>query len=84
MDSVMGKGNNSVIEMLYRDVTAETIINACEFVYKYSIPEGLQNYRNPVLFLRGERESYPKKSAAILISRLFEMPTPEYVFQNKN
>ena len=73
MDSVMGKGNNSVIEMLYRDVTAETIINACEFVYKYSIPEGLLNYRNPVLFLRGERESYPKKSAAILKNYLPHM-----------
>ena len=39
MDSVMGKGNNSVIEMLYQDVSSETIINACEFVYKFSIPE---------------------------------------------
>ena len=66
IDSVMGKGNNSVIEMLYQDVTSETIINACEFVYKYNIPAGLRHYRNPVLFLRGERESYPKKSAAIL------------------
>ena len=27
MDSVMGNGNNSVIEMLYQDVSSETIIN---------------------------------------------------------
>ena len=66
LDSVMGKGNNSVIEMLYQDVSSDTIINACEFIYKYEIPIGLSNYRNPVLFLRGSRESYPRKSAAIL------------------
>ena len=66
MDGVMGKGNNSVIEMLYQDVSSDTIINACEFVYKYDIPIGLSNYRNPILFLRGSRESYPKKSAIIL------------------
>lgn len=66
MDSIMGKDNNSVIEMLYQDVSSDTIVNACEFVYKYDIPMGLSNYKNPVLFLRGSRESYPKKSAAIL------------------
>ena len=66
IDGVMGKGNNSVVEMLYQDVSSETIINACEFVYKYHIPMGLSNYRNPVLFLRGSREPYPRKSAAIL------------------
>ena len=66
LDSVMGKDNNSVIEMLYQDVSSETIKNACEYVYKYDIPKGLNNYRNPVLFLRGSRETYPKKSAAIL------------------
>ena len=66
IDSVMGKGNNSVIEMLYQDVLSNTIRNACEFVYKYDIPTGLSNYKNPVLFLRGSREPYPKKSAAML------------------
>lgn len=66
IDSVMGKGNNSVIEMLYQDVSSNTITNACEFVYKYDIPAGLSNYKKPVLFLRGSRETYPKKSAAML------------------
>ena len=73
LDSVMGKGNNSVIEMLYSDVTSDTIINACEYVYKYDIPAGLRNYRNPVLFLRGSRETYPRKSAAILKTYLPQM-----------
>ena len=73
IDSVMGKGNNSIIEMLYRDVTSETIVNACEFIYKYSIPDGLWNYRNPVLFLRGAREPYPRKSASLLKNYLPQM-----------
>lgn len=80
MDSVMGKGNNSVTEMLYRDVSSDTIKNACEYIYKYDIPIGLSNYRNPVLFLRGSRESYPKKSAAILKKHLPQME--EKVFQD--
>lgn len=73
LDSVMGKDNNSVIEMLYQDVTSDTIINACEFVYKYEIPTGLNDYKNPVLFLRGSREPYPRKSAAILKNYLPQM-----------
>ncbi|MCH5194841.1 MAG: alpha/beta hydrolase [Oscillospiraceae bacterium] len=73
LDSVMGKGNNSVIEILYQDVSSETIINACEFVYKYDIPTGLSNYKDPVLFLRGSGESYPRKSAAILKNYLPQM-----------
>ena len=73
MDSVMGKGNKSVTEMLYRDVSSKTIINACEFVYKYNIPGGLRNYRNPVLFLRGAREPYPRKSASLLKKALPQM-----------
>ena len=70
LDSVMGKDNNSVIEMLYQDVSSDTIINACEFVYKYEIPTRLNDYSNPVLFLRGSKEPYPKKSAAILKKHL--------------
>ena len=73
MNSVMGKDNNSVIEMLYRDVSSKTIINACEYVYKYDIPTGLSDYKNPVLFLRGSREPYPRKSAAILKNHLPQM-----------
>lgn len=73
LDSVMGKGNNSVIEMLYQNVSSNTIINACEYVYKYEIPTGLSNYKNPVLFLRGSREDYPRKSAVILKRYLPQM-----------
>lgn len=66
LDYVMGKDNNSIVEMLYQDVTSKTIINACEYVYKYEIPIELKNFKNPVLFLRGSRELFPKKSASML------------------
>ncbi len=66
MDSVMGKGNNSVAEMLYGGVTSNTIRNSCAFVYTYHIPDHIRNYTGSVLFWRGENERYPKKSAALL------------------
>lgn len=66
MDAVMGKDNNSVAEMLYQGVSADTIKNVCEFVYKYSIPEKIRNYKGTVVFWRGSNERYPEKSAALL------------------
>lgn len=66
MDAVMGKDNNSVMEMLYPNVTADTIKHACEFVYKYHIPEKIRDYKGTVLFWRGSNERYPRKSAALL------------------
>lgn len=66
MDAVMGKDNNSIIEMLYPDVTSGTIKNACKFVYTYHIREEIRNYRGTVLFWRGSEERYPRKSALLL------------------
>ncbi|NBH15458.1 alpha/beta hydrolase [Lachnospiraceae bacterium] len=66
MDAVMGKDNNSVREMLYLPITSGTIKNACEFVYKYNIPEKIRNYRGTVLFWRGSNEPYPEKSVDLL------------------
>lgn len=66
MDAVMGKDNNSVIEMLYPNITSVTVKSACEFIYKYSIPEKIRDYKGTVLFWRGSNEKYPKKSAALL------------------
>lgn len=66
MDAVMGKNNNSVIELLYQNVTSNTIINACEFLYQYDIPEKIRDYKGIVLFWRGSNEQYPRKSAALL------------------
>lgn len=66
MDAVMGRDNTSIMEMLYRNITPDTIKSACEFVYRYSIPENIRNYKGTVLFWRGSNEQYPKKSAALL------------------
>jgi len=66
MDAVMGKDNNSIVEMLYPNITSNTIKNACEFVYRYSIPENIRNYKGTVLFWRGSNEQYPGKSVALL------------------
>ncbi len=66
MDAVMGKDNNSIIEMLYQDITPNTIERVCEFVYRYSIPENIRNYKGTVLFWRGSNEKYPRKSVALL------------------
>lgn len=56
MDAVMGKDNNSIIEMLYPDITSNTIENACEFVYRYNIPENIRCYKGTVLSWRGSNE----------------------------
>lgn len=66
MDAVMGRDNSSIMEMLYRNITPDTIKSACEFVYRYSIPENIRNYKGTVLFWRGSNEQYPRKSAALL------------------
>lgn len=66
MDAVMGRDNRSIIEMLYQNITPNTIKSACEFVYRYSIPENIRNYKGTVLFWRGSNEQYPRKSAALL------------------
>lgn len=66
MDAVMGKDNNSVAEMLYGKITEDTIKNACEFVYRYDIPEKLRDYEGSALFWRGSNERYPRESAALL------------------
>lgn len=62
----MGKDNNSIIEMLYPNITSNTIKNACGFVYRYNIPENIKNYKGTVLFWRGSNEKYPRKSVTLL------------------
>lgn len=66
MDAVMGKDNNSILEMFYLNITSNTVKNACEFVYRYNIPENIRSYKGTVLFWRGSNERYPRKSVALL------------------
>lgn len=78
MDSVMGKNNNSIVEMLYLGITSKTIKNACKFVYKYDVPESIEKYSGDTLFWYGENETYPKKSAVLLKSFLPNMKIESY------
>ena len=80
MDFIMGKDNNSVVEMLYPGVTSKTITSACEYVYKYEIPEKIKEYTGPVEFWYGSNELYPKKSAALLKKYLPQLK--ETMFEN--
>ena len=73
VDELMGKGNRSVIEMLYPGITVETCKNACRDVYAYHIPENLKRQTAAVEFWRGSNEPYPKKSAALLREQLPNM-----------
>lgn len=66
MDAVMGKDNNSILEMLYLNITSNTVKNACEFVYRYNIPENIRSYKGTVMFWRGSNEQYPRKSVTLL------------------
>lgn len=66
MDAIMGKDNNSIIEMLYWDITLNTIKSACEYVYRYNIPENIRNFKGTIAFWRGSNERYPRKSVTLL------------------
>ena len=80
VDIMMGKDNNSVVEMLYPGVTSKTITNVCEFVYRYEIPEGIKGYSGQLLFWHGSNEPYPRKSARLL-KKYFPM-MEEVEFEN--
>ena len=78
MDLIMGKDNNSVARMLYPGVTSKTITNACEYVYRYDIPEGIRLYTGQVVFWHGSNEPYPRKSARLLKEYLSKLEVVEY------
>jgi len=70
LDAVMGEDNRAVIQMLYKGVCKKTIYNACEYVYTYSIREEMRNYSGDAMFIYGQNEPYPRRSAALLKSFL--------------
>lgn len=80
IDLFMGRGNRSMIEMLYPGIALETCKSACREVYAYRISESLRNTSSAVEFWRGSREAYPKKGAALLRERIPAMT--EQVFPN--
>lgn len=80
IDGLMGKGNRSVIEMLYPNISDATCRKACREIYAYHISESLKRTASAVAFWRGSEEPYPKKSAALLRKLLPDMT--ERVFPN--
>ena len=75
LDKIMGEDNLSVIEMIYPQISKNTIKNACEFIYHYKVPENLSKFSNPVMFWRGSEEPIPAKSEKILGEYLPQMKT---------
>ena len=81
LNKIMGKDNLSVLEMMYPQISKNTIKNVCKFIYHYKVPENLTEFSNPVLFWRGSNEPIPKKSEKILREYLPQMKTE--VFEGK-
>ena len=79
LEKIMGKNNNSIVEMIYPKITKKTIKNVCKYIYHYKIPESLRKYTNPVLFIRGSEEPIPTQSEKNLKEYLPQMKTE--VFQ---
>lgn len=69
----MGRGNRSMVKMIYPGITVETCRNACRDVYSYQISDNLRNTSSLVEFWRGSREVYPEKSVALLKKQLLAM-----------
>lgn len=65
-DSVFGKGNNSVAEMLFPDVKSETIRNCCHDVYNFKVSGKLRKNNSEIIFWLGENEPYPRKTVKLL------------------
>lgn len=80
IDLFMGRGNRSMVDMIYPGIALETCQNACREVYAYRISDDLRNTASSVEFWRGSREAYPKKGAALLREHIPAMT--ERVFPN--
>lgn len=78
MDSVMGKDNNSVVEMLYSGIASKTIISACEYVYNFEIADSVKLYSGSAAFWYGSNEPYPRKSAELLKEYLPNLEVVEF------
>lgn len=75
LDKIMGKDNLSVIEIIYPQISKNTIKNACKFIYHYKVPENLAKFSSPIMFWMGSEEPIPAKSENILRYYLPQMKT---------
>ncbi|MBR5091025.1 MAG: alpha/beta hydrolase [Ruminiclostridium sp.] len=63
---IFGKGNNSVIEMLFYDIKRDTILNGCHDVYRFELREELRDCGAETVFWFGSNEKFPRKTARLL------------------
>lgn len=73
IDWLMGKENDSVIEMTYKKISKKSIKNVCKYIFHYQINENLRNFHKPVLFWRGRQEQVPEISQDNLMKYLPQM-----------
>lgn len=66
VERVFGKGNKSVIEMMYGGVSKASVKNVCHQVYRYQISDSLKAHGSMVVCVRGEFEPIPEKSMELL------------------
>ena len=78
VESVMGKGNSSIVDTLFKGVSLKSVGNAALSCYTSTIKEGIRYYRNPIVFWHGENEPYPVKSARLLRRYLPQMKKRVY------
>ena len=78
LDKIMGKDNLSVIEMMYPQISKNTIRNVCKVIYHYKVPKNLSKFSNSVMFWMGSEEPIPAKSEKILREYLPQMETEEF------
>ena len=70
VEMVFGKGNTSVVSMMYEGSSKATVKNVCKQVYCYKIGSGLSDCGSSVVCIRGEFEPIPKESFRLLSEHL--------------
>lgn len=65
-EKIMGKGNYSLVEMMYTNISKDTIRSVCNEVYRIDITDNIKKFAGKVFFMHGSNEPFPKKSLARL------------------
>lgn len=66
VEKIFGKGNTSVVKMLFEGMSAASVKNVCTQVYRYRISSGISKCSSDILCIRGEYEPIPEKTFVLL------------------
>lgn len=69
IEAVFGKGNRSVVDMMYNGTSKATVRNVCSQVYEYKLGQ-ISADNVDILSVRGEYEPIPKRSYELLRAQL--------------